>query len=113
MPRNPDASTVLTGLWNLGILTLQPTSQPKTKAAGLARHQAAIFLVGFPSILLGTSAVAYNKWINNKEHMTTWHGVCRYKTIGYVCGLKIHIKRIDIWVSRSTLDLGSGGPGWW
>lgn len=60
----------------IGILTLQPTSQPKTKAAGFLRHQTAVFFIGFPAITLGTLAVAYNKWLRNADHFKTWHGVC-------------------------------------
>ncbi|KAG6832718.1 hypothetical protein H0H92_012290 [Tricholoma furcatifolium] len=48
---------------------------PQTKVAGLRRHQAAMLFVGLPAILLGTFAVAYNKSLEGKEHMTTWHGV--------------------------------------
>jgi hypothetical protein len=70
-----------------GILTLQPTSQPKTKAAGLYRHQVAILLFGLPSILLGTLAVSYNKWLGGARHFSTWHGVslfdCHSKPITY------------------------------
>lgn len=58
-----------------GILTLQPTSQPQTKRAGLARHQTAIFLIGLPCILLGSFAVVYTKELKGKEHATTWHAV--------------------------------------
>jgi cytochrome b-561 domain containing protein 2 len=57
-----------------GILTLQPTSQPKAKAAGLQRHQTAM-LIGLPSILLGTSAMVYHKGSHDAPHFTSWHGV--------------------------------------
>jgi cytochrome b-561 domain containing protein 2 len=78
-----------------GILTLQPTSHPKSKAAGLERHQTIIFLFGLPAILLGTTAIAYNKWTHGKAHATTWHGVGHsnitrvmtnllVKTLGYI-----------------------------
>jgi len=67
-------------LFTFGILTLQPTAQPKTKSAGLLRHQVAIFVFGLPSILFGTLAVSYNKWLKSAEHFTTWHG-----TIGILC----------------------------
>ncbi|RDB21344.1 hypothetical protein Hypma_011416 [Hypsizygus marmoreus] len=71
---HPPLQTLSLSFFTYGILTLQPTSQPRTKAAGLTRHQIAIVLLGFPCILIGTMAVAYNKRIHNKEHMTTWHG---------------------------------------
>jgi cytochrome b-561 domain containing protein 2 len=68
--------------WNMfhadrhsGILTLQPTSQPKTKAAGLARHQTAILYLAIPFISFGTFSVWYNKYSNGKSHLVTWHGV--------------------------------------
>lgn len=59
----------------LGILTLQPTSQPKTKAAGFARHHLAIFFIAFPSVTIGTFAVWYNKHLNGRDHFLSWHGV--------------------------------------
>jgi len=57
-----------------GILTLQPTVYPKTKAAGLARHQLAILFLAVPLITFGTLAVWYNKWREDAYHFTTWHG---------------------------------------
>ncbi|KAF4578588.1 hypothetical protein EYR40_001257 [Pleurotus pulmonarius] len=67
-----------------GILTLQPTSQPKTKAAGFARHHLAIFFIAFPSITVGTFAVWYNKHLNGRDHFLSWHG-----TLGITCMLWI------------------------
>ncbi|KAF7311604.1 Cytochrome b561 domain-containing protein [Mycena kentingensis (nom. inval.)] len=61
-------------LLTYGIMTLQPTSQPKTKVAGLARHQYAILLAAFPAIAAGTFAVWYNKRIHDKPHWHSWHG---------------------------------------
>ncbi|KIK06636.1 hypothetical protein K443DRAFT_89334 [Laccaria amethystina LaAM-08-1] len=77
---HPLLQTLAISLFTYGILTLQPTSQPKTKAAGLYRHQVAILLFGLPSILLGTLAVSYNKWLGGARHFSTWHG-----TLGIVC----------------------------
>lgn len=59
----------------LGIITLQPTSQPKTKAAGLLRHQLAMVTLGFPTLILGTLAVVYHKYLKDGPHFTSWHGV--------------------------------------
>ncbi len=59
----------------LGILTLQPTSQAKTKAAGLTRHQLAMVALGGPAILLGTLAIVWRKSLHEHPHFTTWHGV--------------------------------------
>lgn len=77
---HPLLQTLAISLFTYGILTLQPTSQLKTKAAGLYRHQAAILLFGLPSILLGTLAVSYNKWLRGARHFSTWHG-----TLGIFC----------------------------
>ncbi|KAF8201585.1 hypothetical protein BJ912DRAFT_507713 [Pholiota molesta] len=77
---HPPLQTLAVLLFTFGILTLQPTNQPKTKAAGLVRHQVAIFVFGFPSILVGTFAVSYNKWLRSADHFVTWHG-----TIGIIC----------------------------
>jgi len=61
-------------LLTYGILTLQPTSQAKTKAAGFVRHQYAIAFVGFPAIFAGTFAVMYNKYLHGAHHFVSWHG---------------------------------------
>lgn len=58
-----------------GILTLQPTSQAKTKAAGLTRHQLAMMALGVPAISLGTLAIVRRKALHESPHFTTWHGV--------------------------------------
>lgn len=58
----------------VGIITLQPTSQPETKAAGLSRHQLAM-IAGVVSIILGASAIIYNKALHSAPHFTSWHGV--------------------------------------
>ncbi|KAF9239677.1 hypothetical protein BU15DRAFT_46512 [Melanogaster broomeanus] len=58
-----------------GILTLQPTSQPHTKAAGLQRHQIAMIGFGFPLILLGTLVMIYNKYLHGAAHFASWHGL--------------------------------------
>ena len=71
---HPD-SQVLTCVICSGILTLQPTSQPRTKAAGLNRHQTAFLTTGFPVIALGTLAIVYNKYLGGYEHYRTWHAV--------------------------------------
>ncbi|OCH95575.1 hypothetical protein OBBRIDRAFT_830842 [Obba rivulosa] len=50
-----------------------PTSQPRTKAAGLARHQLSMLIIGFPLIFMGTFAIFYNKILHNGNHFVTWH----------------------------------------
>ncbi|KAF9792477.1 hypothetical protein BJ322DRAFT_1102980 [Thelephora terrestris] len=55
-----------------GILTLQPTSRPRSKAEGLARHQLAMGF-GLLCIILGTSAIVANKNINYSDHFVSAH----------------------------------------
>ncbi|KAH8108155.1 hypothetical protein BXZ70DRAFT_914431 [Cristinia sonorae] len=71
---HPLMQSLAISLFTYGILTLQPTAQPKTKAAGLVRHQLAMIALGLPIVLFGTSAIYYNKIRNDREHFTTWHG---------------------------------------
>ncbi|KAH9180346.1 hypothetical protein EDB89DRAFT_2086314 [Lactarius sanguifluus] len=70
---HPTFNTFAIACFTFGILTLQPTSQPKTKAAGLWRHQIAM-TTGFLAIGLGSSAMWYNKESHGAPHITTWHG---------------------------------------
>ncbi|KAH9030671.1 hypothetical protein EDB85DRAFT_1415624 [Lactarius pseudohatsudake] len=70
---HPTFNTFAIACFTFGILTLQPTSQPKTKAAGLWRHQIAM-ITGFLAIGLGSSAMWYNKESHGAPHITTWHG---------------------------------------
>lgn len=67
---------VFSDLSLLGIITLQPTVQPRTKAEGLTRHQLAMFVIGGPVILLGTLAIVVRKLMHDSAHFTSWHGVC-------------------------------------
>ncbi|KAJ3574726.1 hypothetical protein NP233_g1581 [Leucocoprinus birnbaumii] len=73
---------VAIGCFSYGILTLQPTNQPKTKAAGLERHQNVIFTVGFPAMALGSLAVAFNKYLRDYPHFVTSHA-----QLGLACSL--------------------------
>lgn len=62
-------------LFSYGILTLQPTSQARTKAAGLTRHQLAMIILGFPSAFLGYTAIFVTKNIHGRAHFQSWHGI--------------------------------------
>ena len=57
-------------------MTLQPTSHPSTKAAGLDRHQYTILFLGLPVLSLGTFSIIYKKWPYPHGYALTWHGVC-------------------------------------
>ena len=66
----------------VGIATLQTTSQPKTKVAGLTRHQLAIYYIGLPIFALGFLVIYHSKTRRNMEHYTTWHGVLLHNLAG-------------------------------
>lgn len=68
-------------LFTYGILTLQPTSQARTKAAGLARHQLAMIILGIPLALLGFLAIFFTKIAHGRAHFTTWHAISGITTI--------------------------------
>ncbi|KAH9998140.1 hypothetical protein BJV74DRAFT_825571 [Russula compacta] len=70
---HPTFNSLAVLCFTFGILTLQPTSQPKTKAAGLRRHQIAM-LTGLTLIILGTSAMMYYKSSFGSPHFASWHG---------------------------------------
>ncbi|KAF8919631.1 hypothetical protein CPB85DRAFT_817591 [Mucidula mucida] len=92
-------------LFTYGILTLQPTSQPKTKAAGLTRHQIAMFCTAFPVVAFGTFAVVYNKFIRDKHHFKSWHG-----TIGIACmawiAIQVAIGGASVWFGGAAFGGG-------
>ncbi|KAF5386876.1 hypothetical protein D9615_001682 [Tricholomella constricta] len=109
---HPTLQTLSLALFTYGILTLQPTSQPRTKAAGLARHQIAIFLVGLPLILLGTTAIAYHKWINNKESMTTWHGTFGYLALTWLL-VQVGLGGGSVWFNGAAFGGGAKAKAVW
>ncbi|KAK7049212.1 hypothetical protein VNI00_005813 [Paramarasmius palmivorus] len=86
-------------------LVALPTSQPRTKAAGLQRHQFAIFLIGVPAITFGTLSVMYNKWLRDADHFKTWHG-----TFGLLCMLWI-IAQVGIGGGSVWFDGAAFGGG--
>lgn len=88
-----------------GIVTLQPTSDPETKAAGLARHQIAIIVLGFPTIILGTSFMIYNKISHGAPHFTTWHSVRSFKC--FYCHQYWLTEAADIWAGGCRVDSSS------
>ncbi|KAJ7702370.1 hypothetical protein B0H17DRAFT_143101 [Mycena rosella] len=99
-------------LFTYGILTLQPTSQPKTKAAGLARHQYAILLAGFPAIFLGTSAVWYNKFAEGASHFKSWHGKLGIISLGWIC-IQVLLGGGSVWFGGAAFGGGSKAKAIW
>ncbi|KAG0706343.1 hypothetical protein DFH29DRAFT_169664 [Suillus ampliporus] len=74
------------GCFTYGILTLQPTAHPKTKAAGLRRHQRTMLVAGVPCIALGTLAIEIQKFNRGHGHFATWHGIFGLVSVVWLVG---------------------------
>ncbi|KAG9318240.1 hypothetical protein JVU11DRAFT_321 [Chiua virens] len=81
---HPLLQTLAIACFTYGILTLQPTSQPKTKAAGLQRHKIAMIGLGVPLILAGTAAIILQKNSHLSPHFTSWHGTFGIITVAWI-----------------------------
>ncbi|KAI0736612.1 hypothetical protein C8Q72DRAFT_800723 [Fomitopsis betulina] len=81
---HPILQSLSIAAFTYGIVTLQPTSQPRTKAAGLSRHQTAMLWGGYPAILMGTLAIWWNKNVHGSHHATTWHGILGYVSVVWI-----------------------------
>jgi len=57
-----------------GIIVLQPTETPAAKRTGLLVHEG-FQLLGSLSILIGATAIFYNKISHSAPHFTSWHGL--------------------------------------
>ncbi|KAI6151003.1 hypothetical protein BKA82DRAFT_4122753 [Pisolithus tinctorius] len=95
-----------------GILTLQPTSQPATKAAGLKRHQIAMFGVGIPCILAGTAFMIYNKSLHSAPHFTTWHGTFGIIAVIWLVAQAL-IGGASVWFGGAALGGGMKAKAVW
>uniref|UniRef100_A0A8H7Y5E0 Cytochrome b561 domain-containing protein n=1 Tax=Psilocybe cubensis TaxID=181762 RepID=A0A8H7Y5E0_PSICU len=109
---HPPLQSLAILLFTFGIITLQPTNQPKTKAAGLMRHQLAIFVVGFPTIALGTIAVSYNKWLRGADHFTTWHGFFGIITMAWLV-FQIFLGAGSVWYGGALFGGGMKAKSLW
>jgi len=109
---HPPLQTLAIFAFTFGIITLQPTNQPKTKVAGLLRHQVAIFFIGFPCIGLGTFAVSYNKWLRSADHFTTWHGTIGITTIAWLA-FQIILGAGSVWFDGALFGGGLKAKGLW
>ncbi|KAF9452841.1 hypothetical protein P691DRAFT_793915 [Macrolepiota fuliginosa MF-IS2] len=109
---HPTLQTLALTCFTYGVLTLQPTSQPKSKAAGFRRHQTAILYIGVPTITLGTLAVWYNKWLRDAAHFKTWHG-----TFGLICMLwllaQIFVGAGSVWNGGALFGGGMKAKALW
>ncbi|ETW85702.1 hypothetical protein HETIRDRAFT_448726 [Heterobasidion irregulare TC 32-1] len=102
---HPTLQSLAIFFFTLGILTLQPTSQPSTKAAGLQRHQIAM-LLGVPTIILGALSIIWNKRIHEAPHFTTWHGVFGILSLTWLAA-QFALGAASVWFGGAALG---GGP---
>ncbi|KAF7796882.1 hypothetical protein EIP86_008067 [Pleurotus ostreatoroseus] len=93
-------------LFTYGVLTLQPTSQAKTKVAGLVRHQLAMIVLGVPAALLGFLAVFFTKIAHDRPHFTSWHGLFGIITVGLLV-LQVILGGGSVWFNGA---LFGGNP---
>jgi len=102
---HPPLQSLALSLFTFGILTLQPTSQPQTKKAGLARHQLFMVILGFPAILLGTTAMVYTKYSHGAPHFTTWHSRFGLIAIIWII-LQVSIGAGSVWCGGAVFGGG-------
>ncbi|KAJ7184213.1 hypothetical protein C8R46DRAFT_1063301 [Mycena filopes] len=99
-------------LLTYGILTLQPTSRPKTKTAGLARHQYAILFAAFPAIFAGTFAIMYNKYVHGAVHFRSWHGKIGIACMGWIF-VQILLGGGSVWFGGAAFGGGVKAKSIW
>ncbi|KAJ6606554.1 hypothetical protein DFH09DRAFT_11857 [Mycena vulgaris] len=109
---HPPLQSLSIFLFTYGILTLQPTSQAKTKAAGLARHQYAILFAGFPAIFLGTAAIMYNKWAHGSVHFKSWHGKLGITSMAWIC-IQVLLGGGSVWFGGAAFGGGAKAKAIW
>jgi hypothetical protein len=105
-PLHPLLQSLSLSLFSYGILTLQPTSQPETKKAGLARHQVAILFFGFPAIILGASSMIYTKYTHRAPHFTSWHGRFGLVAVIWIV-LQISVGAGSVWFGGTLFGGGA------
>ncbi|KAJ6547120.1 hypothetical protein B0H19DRAFT_1164089 [Mycena capillaripes] len=109
---HPPLQSLSLSLLVYGIMTLQPTSQPKTKAAGLARHQYAILFAAFPIIFLGTAAVMYNKYVHSAVHFRSWHGKLGIVSMGWIF-IQVLLGGGSVWFGGAAFGGGAKAKAIW
>ncbi|KAJ7684709.1 hypothetical protein DFH06DRAFT_1156399 [Mycena polygramma] len=109
---HPPLQSLALSLLVYGIMTLQPTSQPKTKAAGLARHQYAILFAAFPIIFFGTFAVMYNKYVHGAVHFRSWHGKLGIVSMGWIF-VQVLLGGGSVWFGGAAFGGGAKAKAIW
>lgn len=95
-----------------GILTLQPTNHPKTKAAGLVRHQLAILLTALPLLAVGTWTIYHNKNLGARPHFVSWHGKLGIAACAWLCTQTL-FGCLSTWFGGAALGGGMKAKSYW
>ncbi|KAJ3737324.1 hypothetical protein DFJ43DRAFT_254775 [Lentinula guzmanii] len=109
---HPTLESLAMLFFTYGILTLQPTSQPRTKAAGLSRHQSAIVFMAFPALLIGVCAIVMNKFELDKRHFRSWHSVLGIIATGWII-IQISIGGASVWFGGKAFGGGMKAKAVW
>ncbi|KAH9946249.1 uncharacterized protein BXZ73DRAFT_95751 [Epithele typhae] len=109
---HPLLQSLAISVFTYGILTLQPTSQAKTKAAGLTRHQLAMAAFGVPAIALGALAIIWNKNLHESPHFTTWHGTLGITSIVWLVA-QVAVGGGSVWFGGRLFGGGSKAKQFW
>ncbi|KAJ3997210.1 hypothetical protein F5050DRAFT_1879976 [Lentinula boryana] len=109
---HPTLESLAMLFFTYGILTLQPTSQPRTKAAGLSRHQSAILFMAFPALLIGVFAIVMNKFELDKRHFRSWHSVLGIIATGWIL-IQISIGGASVWFGGKAFGGGMKAKAVW
>jgi hypothetical protein len=100
------------GCFTYGILTLQPTAHPKTKAAGLQRHQKVMLAAGFPCVALGILAIEIEKFNLGHGHFATWHGTFGLVSVGWLVG-QVILGGGSVWYGGAAFGGGMKAKKLW
>ncbi|KAF8498360.1 hypothetical protein JB92DRAFT_3084604 [Gautieria morchelliformis] len=109
---HPPLQSLSIALFAFGILTLQPTSNPKTKKAGLNRHQIIILGFAFPCICAGGLIIIWNKYIHEAPHFTTWHGTFGILAIAWMF-IQIGLGAGSVWFDGAAFGGGAKARSVW
>ncbi|OCB84163.1 hypothetical protein A7U60_g8839 [Sanghuangporus baumii] len=99
-------------LFTLGILSLQPASQPKAKAAGLVRHQLCMLLAGAPLLAAGTWVIYHSKEVKARQHFTSWHGTIGIIAVGWLA-IQMLVGCASVWFGGAAFGGGMKAKNVW
>ncbi|KLO17146.1 hypothetical protein SCHPADRAFT_183058 [Schizopora paradoxa] len=109
---HPPLQTLAITCFAVGIMTLQPTSQPRTKVLGLVRHQVIMLGLGFPAILTGTILIWANKTIHESAHFTTWHATFGMIAVAWLV-IQILLGGFSVWAGGKVFGGGAKAKSVW